>query len=33
MQTRKEGVDWVDLGQVKDTWHAVVNTVMNLDVA
>jgi hypothetical protein len=25
-----EGVDWINLAQDRDQWHAVVNTVMNL---
>lgn len=32
-QTRWEDVYWIDLGQDKDTWKAVVSTVMNLGVA
>ena len=27
-----EGVDWVDLAQVRDKWQALVNAVMNLRV-
>jgi hypothetical protein len=27
-----DGVDWVDLAQVRDQWRALVNTVMNLRV-
>jgi hypothetical protein len=26
------GVDWVDLGQDRDQWRSLVNTVMNLRV-
>jgi hypothetical protein len=25
-----DGMDWIDLGQDRDQWMAVVNTVMNL---
>jgi hypothetical protein len=25
-----DGVDWIDLGQNRDQWRALVNTVMNL---
>jgi len=28
----KEGVDWIHLGQDRDQWQAVVNTVMNLQI-
>jgi hypothetical protein len=27
-----DGVDWIDLGQDRDQWRALVNTVMNLRV-
>jgi hypothetical protein len=27
-----EGIDWIDLGQDKDRWWAVVNAVMNLRI-
>jgi hypothetical protein len=27
-----DGVDWVDLGEDRDQWRALVNTVMNLRV-
>jgi hypothetical protein len=27
-----DGLDWIDLGQGKDQWRALVNTVMNLRV-
>jgi hypothetical protein len=27
-----DGVDWIDLAQVRDQWRALVNTVMNLRV-
>jgi hypothetical protein len=27
-----EGVDWIRLGQDRDQWRAVVNTVMNIRV-
>jgi hypothetical protein len=27
-----DGVDWVDLAQVRDHWRALVNTVMKLRV-
>jgi hypothetical protein len=27
------GMDWVDLAQNRDQWRALVNTVMNLQVA
>jgi hypothetical protein len=26
------GMDWIDLAQVRDRWHALVNAVMNLRV-
>ena len=26
------GMDWVDLGQERDRWQALVNTIMNLRV-
>jgi hypothetical protein len=26
------GIDWINLGQDRDQWRAVVNTVMNLRV-
>jgi hypothetical protein len=28
-----DGMDWIDLGQNRDQWRALVNTVMNLRVA
>jgi len=31
-ETGQEGVDWIQLGQDRDQWRAVVNTVMNLRV-
>jgi hypothetical protein len=31
-EIRWDGVDWVDLGQHRDQWRALVNTVMNLRV-
>jgi hypothetical protein len=31
-ETGWEGVDWIHLGQDRDQWCAVVNTVMNLVV-
>jgi hypothetical protein len=27
-----DGMDWIDLGQDKDQWRALVNTVMKLRV-
>jgi hypothetical protein len=27
-----DGMDWIDLAQVRDQWRALVNTVMNLRV-
>jgi hypothetical protein len=27
-----DGVDWIELAQVRDQWMALVNTVMNLRV-
>jgi hypothetical protein len=27
-----DGMDWIDLGQDRDQWKALVNTVMNLRV-
>jgi hypothetical protein len=27
-----EGIDWIDLGQDRDRWRGLVNTVMNLRV-
>jgi hypothetical protein len=27
------GMDWIDLAQDRDQWRALVNTVMNLQVA
>jgi hypothetical protein len=27
-----EGVDWIDLGQDRDQWRALVNTAMDLQV-
>jgi hypothetical protein len=27
-----DGMDWIDLAQVRDRWRALVNTVMNLRV-
>jgi hypothetical protein len=27
-----DGVDWIDLAQVRDQWSALVNTVMNLRI-
>jgi hypothetical protein len=27
-----DGVDWIELAQVRDQWRALVNTVMNLRV-
>jgi hypothetical protein len=27
-----DGMDWIDLGQVRDQWIAFVNTVMNLRI-
>jgi hypothetical protein len=27
-----EGVDWMDMAQVKDQWRALVNAVLNLRV-
>jgi hypothetical protein len=27
-----DGIDWIDLAQVRDQWRALVNTVMNLRV-
>ena len=27
-----EGMDWIDVGQGRDRWRAVVNAVMNLRV-
>jgi hypothetical protein len=26
------GMDWIDLGQDRDQWRALVNTIMNLQV-
>jgi hypothetical protein len=31
-ETGWDGVDWIRLGQDKDKWRALVNTVMNLRV-
>jgi hypothetical protein len=28
-----DGMDWIELAQDKDQWRALVNTVMNLDIA
>jgi hypothetical protein len=28
----RDGMDWIDLAQVRDHWRALVNTVMNLRV-
>jgi hypothetical protein len=28
-----EGVDWIHLGQGRDRWRAVVNTVMNIRIS
>jgi hypothetical protein len=27
-----DGVDWIDMGQDRDQWRALVNTVLNLPV-
>jgi hypothetical protein len=27
-----DGMDWIDLAQVRDQWRALVNTIMNLRV-
>jgi hypothetical protein len=27
-----DGIDWIDVAQVRDQWRALVNTVMNLRV-
>jgi len=27
-----EGMDWIDLGQERDRWRALVNAVMNIGV-
>jgi hypothetical protein len=27
-----DGMDWIDLAQVRDNWRALVNTMMNLRV-
>jgi hypothetical protein len=29
-ETGWEGVDWIDMTQVRDQWKALVNTVLNL---
>jgi hypothetical protein len=29
---RWKGVEWIDLGQVRDKWQALMNTIMNLQV-
>jgi hypothetical protein len=31
-ETGWDGMDWIDLGQDRDQWVALVNTVMNLRV-
>jgi hypothetical protein len=31
-ETGWDGVDWIDLGQDRDQWRALVNTVLNLRV-
>jgi hypothetical protein len=28
-----DGMDWIDLAEVREDWRALVNTVMNLQVA
>jgi len=31
-ETGWEGVDWINLAQVRDQWQVVVNTVMSLQI-
>ena len=31
-EKRRKGADWINLAQDRDSWQAVVNTVMNIQV-
>jgi hypothetical protein len=31
-ETEWDGIDWIDLAQVRDQWRALMNTIMNLRV-
>jgi hypothetical protein len=32
-ETGWDGMNWIDLAQIRDRWRALVNTVMNLRVS